>query len=394
VITCGCEIRNTLDFEHRINAILRRLVQLGRGRITGDNRDGTEFRTPPRRGRRASEPVPDARLCRRHGVARAPVPAGLHPITIRMLALSRSLRLASAAALLCLTASTSGQAEAPDADLRAGPSLPTDKPVSGQVRKQVSKQVTWAVYDAAPYMITDGPEAGMGISDQVRQILTERLDDYTHSVLIVPFPRIVSFLKQGAEWCFVGGVRTEERDAFAYFSRPTGMFYPLRILVRADRRARFEALAPLSLRSLVEEHPDLRTSVLRSRALAPRVDAILRRSPVPQAHSEFGEAFRMLQNDRLDYLVEFANIAAYYEKSFGPSASWVGLPMTEDPEPVLSRVMCSRTPWGRAIIDRIDAILPEERVTDRYRRIVEAWSAEEDLGKLRAVYESSFLSSE
>jgi len=102
----------------------------------------------------------------------------------------------------------------------------------------------------------------------------------------------------------------------------------------------------------------------------------------------------MLQNDRLDYLVEFANIAAYYEKSFGPSASWVGLPMTEDPEPVLSRVMCSRTPWGRAIIDRIDAILPEERVTDRYRRIVEAWSAEEDLGKLRAVYESSFLSSE
>ncbi|MCJ2036223.1 TIGR02285 family protein [Methylobacterium sp. J-068] len=260
------------------------------------------------------------------------------------------------------------------------------------------KQVTWAIYDAAPYMITDGPEAGTGIADQVRHILTDRLADYTHNVLVVPFPRVVSSLKQGAEWCFVGGVRTPEREAFAYFSRPTGLFYPLRILVRASQRARFEALRPLSLAGLLREHPELRTSVLRNRVLAPDIDAILRASPVPQAHSEFGEAFRMLQNDRLDYLIEFSNIAAYYARTTarttGEPADWIGLPMTEEPEPVFSRVMCSRTPWGRAIIDRIDAILPAERATDRYRRIVEAWSAEEDLVKLRAVYDSSFLSSE
>jgi hypothetical protein len=32
------------------------------------------------------------------------------------------------------------------------------------------------------------------------------------------------------------------------FSRPVAMFYPLRIVVRAENRARFEALGPLSLR--------------------------------------------------------------------------------------------------------------------------------------------------
>jgi polar amino acid transport system substrate-binding protein len=257
-----------------------------------------------------------------------------------------------------------------------------------------TKQVTWAVYDAAPYMMTDGPAAGTGIADRVRRILMDRLTDYTHNVIVAPFPRVVSSLKQGAEWCFLGGIRTEEREAFAYFSRPTGMFYPLRIMVRAGQAKRFEALAPLSLRHLLQDHPELRTSVLRNRALAPNVDAILRQSPPTQMHSEFSEAFRMLQNDRLDYLIEFSNIALYYAKSLGDTEGWVGLPLVETPEPVFSRVMCARTPWGRAIIDRIDAILAAERVTDPYRRTIEAWSADEDLPKLRAAYDSSFLSSE
>lgn len=256
------------------------------------------------------------------------------------------------------------------------------------------KQVTWAVYDAAPYMMTDGPEAGRGISDQIRGILTDRMTDYAHNTLVVPFPRFVSSLKQGAEWCFVGGVRTQERDAFAYFSRPTGMFYPLRVHVRAAQRARFEALGPLSPELLLQGHPELRTSVLRNRAVTPKVDEALRRSRVSQVHSEFGEAFRMLRNDRLDYLFEFANIATYYAAASGEPAPWISLPLAETPEPVFSRVMCARTPWGRAVIDRIDAILPAERGTERYRRIVEAWSAEADLAKLRTVYDASFLSSE
>ena len=256
------------------------------------------------------------------------------------------------------------------------------------------KQVTWTRYDAAPYMITDGPEADTGIFDRVRHILMDQLADYTHQTLVVPFPRVVSAMKQGMEWCFVGGVQTPERDAYAYFSRPTGLFYPLRIVVRETQRARFEALGPLSLRSLLTDHPNLRTSVLRQRAIAPGVDALLQASTSAQRHSEFSEAFRMLQNDRLDYLVEFANIAAYYAKALGEPAPWIGLPMAESPEPIFSRVMCPRTPWGRAVIDRIDAFLPAERASARYRGIVEAWSAPEDLAKLRAVYDSSFLSSE
>jgi uncharacterized protein (TIGR02285 family) len=257
-----------------------------------------------------------------------------------------------------------------------------------------TRQITWTVYTAAPYMITEGPEAGTGISDRVRHLLMARLDDYAHQTITVPFPRAISGMKQGAEWCFVGGVRTPEREAFAYFSRPTGLFYPLRIMVREGERARFDALGPLSLRSLLTEHPELRTSVLRNRSMGPAIDPILRGAGAPQLHSEFDEAFRMFQNGRLDYVIEYADIAAYYARALGEPRPWIGLPMTENPEPVFSRVMCARTPWGRAVIDRIDAILTEVRPTDAFRQIVEAWSAPEDRATLRAVYDSSFLSSE
>ncbi len=258
----------------------------------------------------------------------------------------------------------------------------------------IARQITWAVYDAPPYMIAEGENRDAGIFDRIRRLLGERLSDYTQSTLNVPFPRIVTSLKNGEDWCFVGGVKTPEREGFAVFSRPVAMFYPLRIVVRAANRARFEALEPLSLRGLLTEHGGLRTSMLRNRAIAPAVDALFRQYPPGQTHSEFGEAFRMLLNDRLDYLVEFSSIMAYNARQIGEPNAFVGLPFAEENrEPVFARVMCAGTPWGREVVARIDAVLATERPSPAYRNIVEAWTAPQDLPRIRAVYDA-FLASD
>ncbi|UHC17246.1 TIGR02285 family protein [Methylobacterium currus] len=259
---------------------------------------------------------------------------------------------------------------------------------------EFTRQITWPVYDAAPFMMTEGPDSNLGIFDQVRRLLSARLTDYTHSTLTVPFPRILTSVRNGEPWCFVGGVKTPEREAFAVFSRPVAMFHPLRVIVHASKRARFEGLEPLSLRTLLTEHRDLRTSMLRNRAMAPAVDALFRQYPPGQTHSEFAEALRMLLNDRLDYLIEYSSIAKYYNaRQFGDSNAFVGLSFAESPEPVFARVMCAGTPWGREVVARIDAVLAAERPGPAYRRIVEAWAAPEDLPRIRAVYDT-FLASD
>jgi uncharacterized protein (TIGR02285 family) len=254
-------------------------------------------------------------------------------------------------------------------------------------------QLTWSVFDAPPFTIVEGENRGRGVFDRIRHFLAARLTDYTVTSVTVPFPRIVASLKSGEEWCFVGGVRTPEREAFAAFSRPVAMFHPLRIVVPAGKRAQFEALTPLSLRHLLTERRDLRTSVLRDRAIAPEVDALLRQHPPGQTYAHFAEAYRMLMNDRLDYLVDFSSITAYNARQLARPGAFAGLPFAESPEPVFARVMCAGTPWGREVVARIDAVLAAERASPEYRDIVEAWTAQEDLPRIRAVYDA-FLASE
>lgn len=251
----------------------------------------------------------------------------------------------------------------------------------------------WAIYDAPPFMIAEGADADAGIFDRIRHLLDERLAEGPTPTLRAPFPRVVAALKDGAALCFVGGVKTPEREAFAVFSLPVAMFYPLRIVVRAPERDRFAARAPLSLTALLADRT-LRTSFLRDRTLGPRIDGLVREAAPPSRHSEFREAFRMLLADRIDYLVEYSAIASYQAKSLGQPEGIAALPFAEAPPPVLSRVMCPNTEWGRARIARIDAILRVERTSPAYRRIVEAWAEPGDLATIREVYDRAFLAAE
>ncbi|GJE26485.1 TIGR02285 family protein [Methylobacterium organophilum] len=260
--------------------------------------------------------------------------------------------------------------------------------------KAQDKEIGWTIYDAAPFMITDGPDRDRGIFDRIRQRLIERLDGYRHRMVTVPFPRVLHEIRKGADWCFVGGVKTPERETFAVFSLPVSMFYPLRIMVHAPRRATFDALGPLSLNGLLKDRRDLRTSVLRDRSLGLEIDALLRANAPLPTHSEFSEAFRMLLNDRLDYLVEYPTIARYGARRLGAEEAFVGLPFAETPEPVFSRVMCANTPNGQEVVARVNAVLREERPGAAWREIVESWSEPADLQKIRAVYDTRFLTGE
>jgi hypothetical protein len=57
----------------------------------------------------------------------------------------------------------------------------------------------------------------------------------------------------------------------------------------------------------------------------------------------------------------------------------------------LSSVGCSKNAWGRTVIDRINAILLEQRPTERYRAAYERWLDPNAIEKYRLVYKEIFL---
>lgn len=249
-------------------------------------------------------------------------------------------------------------------------------------------RITWGKYNVPPYMIRTGEHAHQGIFDQVLDVLKEKLPQYEHVELEAPFPRIYSEIRKGNHWCYNGTLKTPEREAYGYFSLPSSIFLPLRIIVRRDRLAQFQG--PQSLENLLKNRR-LTTSVMRDRSYSPIVDRLLAANPPKENYSEQVEAIGMLLAGRIDYMVELPLLAHDQARVMGHPGELVALPMQEADEVVFNRVMCPRNEWGRKVVDQVNQVLLTNRGKPYYRGIIEKWHDPEAAAEIRKIYDSVFL---
>jgi polar amino acid transport system substrate-binding protein len=259
-------------------------------------------------------------------------------------------------------------------------------------------RLTWGWFNAAPYMIAAGPDKGQGIFDQIRTLLKDEMPEYEHKDVQAPFPRILREISNGNPWCFVGGVKSPEREALYYFSAPVAVFLPFKVVVRRDRLAEFGggSSGTVSLAELLNK-PAMRSSFLRGRTFTPSINTLLQQAHLAdtrQYHSEFNEALQMLLAGRLDYLIELPIISTYSARQLGRDGELAALAIREHAEPTMNRVMCPRTEWGKQVVRRVDTVLHAQRAGARYRAIVERWSDDESVRAIRALYPTHFLKTE
>jgi uncharacterized protein (TIGR02285 family) len=249
-------------------------------------------------------------------------------------------------------------------------------------------EIVWGKYNVPPYMIPTGEAAHQGIFDQTLDVLKSKMPQYRHVELNAPFPRINSEIKKGNHWCFNGGLKTPEREAYGYFSLPISIFLPLRIIVRRDRLAEFKG--PQSLQTLLRTHA-FSTSVMRDRSYSPTVDKLLAAYPPKENYSEQVEAIGMLLAGRIDYMIELPLLAFDQARAMGRPGELVALPMQEANEVVFNRVMCPRNEWGRQVVEQVNRVLLANRESPSYRRIVEKWHDPESVAEIRRIYDKVFL---
>lgn len=249
-------------------------------------------------------------------------------------------------------------------------------------------QITWGKYNVPPYMIREGTWAHQGIFDQALDVLKAQMPQYEHVELDAPFPRIYSEIKKGSHWCFNGALKTPQRESEGYFSLPSSIFLPLRIIVRRDRLAQFPQRP--SLESLLKDH-QLITSVMRDRSYSPTVDRLLKTYPPKENYSDQVEAVGMLLAGRIDFMVELPLLAQDQARVMGHGGELVAIPMQEADEVVFNRVMCAKNEWGRQVVEAVDKVLLANRAKPFYRRIVEKWHDPESVAEIRGIYDKVFL---
>ncbi|MBV8625035.1 MAG: TIGR02285 family protein [Herbaspirillum sp.] len=249
-------------------------------------------------------------------------------------------------------------------------------------------QIIWGRHHVPPYMIREGEWAQQGIFDLTLGVIREHLPQYDHVDLSAPFPRVITEIRKGSHWCYIGALKTSEREAYAYFSLPTSIFLPLRVIVRRDRQSQFRS--PQSLQALLQNR-QLTTSVMRDRSYSPTVDRLLAAYPPRENYSEQVEAISMLLAGRIDYMIELPLLAFYQASVMGHPSELVAIPTQEADEVVFNRVMCPKNEWGRQVIEQVDKVLVAHRDKPYYRAIVQRWHDADSAAEIRKLYDSVFL---
>lgn len=249
-------------------------------------------------------------------------------------------------------------------------------------------EIVWGKYNVPPYMILMGESAHQGVFDDALDVLKDKMPQYRHVELDAPFPRINSEIKKGSHWCFNGALKTSEREAYGYFSLPSSIFLPQRIIVRRDRLLQFQN--PQSLQALLQNR-QLSTSVMRDRSYSPTVDKLLAANPPKGNYSEQVEAIGMLLAGHIDYMIELPLLALDQARIMGHPGELVAIPIREANEVVFNRIMCPKNEWGRHVVEQVNKVLIANRGKAYYRRIVEKWHNPESVTEIRRIYDGVFL---
>ncbi|WKE67431.1 TIGR02285 family protein [Gallaecimonas kandeliae] len=267
--------------------------------------------------------------------------------------------------------------------------------LSAGPKASAEETVKWGVFDWPPMHIVAGPEKGQGTFDKVMQHFQQRLPGYQHQVVVANTRRFWDYLKSGEHFCYVGSVQTPARERFAYFSLPDGLVLSNHVVMLKDRAAALGLAGPLSLATLLD-NPQLKGGIISQRSYGKELDAVLRDHPKANLYAQSGgdlglSLFRMLEAGRLDYIIEYPHVAAYFERLLGKEGSTLSLAASEAPPIQVVHVACPKTAWGQQMIARIDAIILADRGSEAYRRMLETWLTPDEQQVVRQAYDEVFI---
>ncbi len=272
-------------------------------------------------------------------------------------------------------------------------------PASASAAAKETGSITWMEADAPPFFIHSGEYKGQGYEDVVTDILQENLPQYSHDTISANLSRHFYSFKQGQKVCNVGLYRTPEREEFLYFSIPSFFTLPTVMVIRKDRYADFGGSKTVSLDALLKKQ-NISIGREKKRSYGKNVDIVLDRYKdqdnvfIFEGEELSENFFKMIELGRLDAMISLPEEAVFQAEKLGIKDEIMTLTIEENQvgfDSWLSYVGCSKTPWGKKAIAKINQILLRERSSKRYRQAYERWLDESSLDNYRKLYDQIFL---
>ena len=236
-----------------------------------------------------------------------------------------------------------------------------------------SEGIAWYIYDRPPAHILSGVNKGQGYLDQLLALTIKEMPEYNHNRVQAPISHGLHKMKQGKNVCHLSMFKTKERAKYTQFSIGFIMSPNLQVIMSKKLINALALKNEVSLDYLFSRYK-LKTLKLPERSYTDTVDKIFERYPaLIHARSTFSESglYTMLIKERADFLIAVPTSAHY---ALADSTSQFDALAIEDVEKYgIAYIGCSKTVWGKKVIEKLNNVLYRIRRTEPYLQAMTAW---------------------
>ncbi|WP_413560396.1 TIGR02285 family protein [Bdellovibrio sp. HCB209] len=265
--------------------------------------------------------------------------------------------------------------------------------LSGQIAlaTESDKAITWMQWDDPPIFIMEGPFKGQGLLDRVQEEMEIHLPNYKHTKSEATVLRVLQEAEKKSPTCNAGWLETPEwKDAF-HFSKTAFVIPANGILLKESKLKEITSLKPYSLQKILDGKPKWKLGV--GRLYGEGIDAVLFKNNYQKNEKVITvptslRIHQMLQSDRIQYTLGYPFEATYYNELLKTKDKVVYVDLTDNKDFVTVHVACSKSPWGKKVIEDVNKVLDDANVRKRIDQGVDRWLMKSDrdrLLKIRAI---------
>ena len=255
------------------------------------------------------------------------------------------------------------------------------------------EKIEWALFNFPPFIATKSGRLDGSAENRILNDLQGKLTEYTHHHTMVSVSTLLAMLKQKRKVCSAWVYRTPERESLAYFTS----FFPIPsqgLVVRATDMDRFREMKKISLKYLLEQ-TNLRLGLEKDRSYGQELDKIIKASsPEKITYVEGPSAaealIKMLMSGRVNYILEFPQVVAYYNEAMKLSPNLYYNELEEFSGMRLVNIVCTKSRWGRLVSRDIDKALQELARDPEFPNLVEVYYPEEVKKKYRKDFDNFY----
>lgn len=245
-------------------------------------------------------------------------------------------------------------------------------------------------------MIPSGSQKGLGQIDVLLTHIQEELPQFEHKPVDMNWSRFWRSIKRGKNYCNPAALKNADRLKYTLFSKPIVMVLSMQVLMNERAAKNYAGQQSLSVSKLIQQ-PQLVGLLENNRSYSSVLDDLFQShegtSNVQRQQLSTLQLMKMLSKGRVDYTLEYSNVAAFLAAERGYDDRLKRFQINEIKPYVTGHIACTKNAWGEGVISAINQLLTHQIYgSKKHKEISQMWYDQQSSNFIMGFYDEVFQS--